>query len=146
MSSGSVDSPSGDSISSPELPEAAVISLCSLAVARGSSLTLWHGLDQQVDTTPERQLQLSPDRPAIIGRSEGHEVHYMDPSYRATRLVPGTGQNIMHSGGDGSDMFVSRGHFMLRASGRGVLLVKGAIHSIPRFYAAFAIGILRIGL
>lgn len=125
MSSDSAEAPSGDSITSPIVPDAGPISHCRLAVACGSSVTLWHGLDLAADTSPEYKLRLSPDRPAIIGRSEGHAIAYLDPSYRATRLVPGTGQNIMRMNGDGSDMYVSRGHFMLRAAGRGVLLVNG---------------------
>jgi hypothetical protein len=129
MPSSPVDAHSGNSNKSPELPDAGPISPCGIAVASGSGVTLWHGLDLEADTSPQRKLQLSPDRPAIVGRSEGHhEIPYLDPSYRATRLVPGTGQNIMRSGGDGSDLFVSRGHFMLRAAGSGVLLVNG----VPR--------------
>jgi len=128
MSSGSVEAQAGDSINRPETPDAGPISHCGIAVASGSGVTLWHGRDLEAGTCRERKLQLSPDRPAIIGRSEGHEISYLDPSYRATRLVPGTGQNIMRSGGDGSDLYVSRGHFMLRAAGRGVLLVNG----VPR--------------
>jgi hypothetical protein len=123
-----VEAPSGDSITSPTVPDAGPISHCRLAVTCGSSVTLWHGLDVEADTSPQCKLQLSPDRPAIIGRSEGHEIKYLDPSYRATRLVPGTGQNIMRSEGEGCDRYVSRGHFMLRAAGRGVLLVNG----VPR--------------
>jgi hypothetical protein len=128
MSAGRLDSLSDGSINAPAAPEGGDSSRFSVALESGSSVTLWHGLDLEADTSPEHKLQLSPDRPAIIGRSEGHAVHYLDPSYRPTRRIPGTGQNIMHSGGGGSDLFVSRGHFMLRAIGRGVLLVNG----VPR--------------
>jgi hypothetical protein len=116
MSSELVDSLSNDSINGPLSPQSGSSSLCRLGVARGSGVTLWHGQDFDAGTAPECRVQLAPDRPAIIGRSEGHPIHYLDPSYRPTRLMPGTGQNIMRSGGDGPDEFVSRGHFMLRAA------------------------------
>jgi hypothetical protein len=68
MSADSVDPLSGDSFHSPEVPDAGLISHCHVAVARGSGVTVWHGLDLEADTSPERKLRLSPDRPAIIGR------------------------------------------------------------------------------
>ena len=114
-----------DLISDAELPESEFFANCSVSVHPGSGLTLWHGSELDVDTSPQCKLRLSPDRPAIIGRFEGKEVHYLDPSYRATRLVPGTGQNIMRWDGHGIDQCVSRAHFMLRAASRGVLIVNG---------------------
>ena len=128
MSSGPVDSLRGGSFDDSSASPSGSSSHCRLGVARGSGVTLWHDTGVASDTDPECQVQIAPDRPAIIGRSEGRPIYYLDPSYTPTRLVPGTGQNIMHSGGGGSDLFVSRGHFMLRAAARGVLLVNG----VPR--------------
>jgi hypothetical protein len=112
----------------PEEPQVAVFAVCSLKITGDTCVTLWHGVDCEAGTTPECKLRLSPDRPAIIGRAEGHQVHYLDPAFRPTRLVPGSGQNIMQAEGHGSNMYVSRGHFMLRTAGRGVMLVNG----VPR--------------
>jgi len=100
----------------------------SLTVAKGDCVTLWCGADVELDTFPECKVRIAPDRPAVVGRSEGHAVPYLDPRYRPTRLVPGSGQDIMRSGGGGFDRCVSRGHFMLMAAARGILLVNG----VPR--------------
>src|SRR5262245_14832544 len=113
MSSGPVDSLPDGSLDDLAASPSGSSSLCRLGVARGSGVTLWHDTEVAADTDPECKVQIAPDRPAIIGRSEGRPIHYLDPAYRPTRLIPGTGQNIMNSGGDGSDLFVSRGHFML---------------------------------
>lgn len=129
MSSDSVDARPDDLIGSAEVPDAGTFAVCCLTVSRGHCVTLWHGDGLvQTDESPQCKLRLSPDQPAVIGRFEGHQVFYLDPSYRPTRLVPGTGQDIMQSEGHGRDRCVSRAHFMLRAIGRGILLVNG----VPR--------------
>ena len=128
MSSESIGGQPEGLIAGAEDPHAPRSAVCRLKVSGDTCVTLWHGVDCEAGTTPECKLQLSPERPAIIGRAEGHQVHYLDPAFRPTRLVPGTGQNIMQSAGHGSDLYVSRGHFMLRAACHGVLLVNG----VPR--------------
>ena len=128
MSFDSIDAPSGEFIAHALVLNTAIFATCSLTVARGAGVTLWHGADVAADTSQHCQLRLAPDRPAIIGRSNGYKVPYLDPSYQATQLVPGTGQNIMREDGHGRDGGVSRAHFMLRAASRGVLLVNG----VPR--------------
>jgi hypothetical protein len=99
-----------------------------LRVTPGSSLTLWSVADPAHATDLEFQVQIAPDRPAIVGRSNGYEVPYLDPAYRPTRIVPGTGQTVMLEDGHGRDIVVSRGHFMLRAHAGGILFVNG----VPR--------------
>jgi hypothetical protein len=74
------------------------------------------------------KLQIEPDRPLIIGRAEGGQVPYLDPAYRPTTVLPGTGQTVLQHGGEGADVVVSRGHFMIRAAAGGLLLVNG----VPR--------------
>jgi hypothetical protein len=69
-----------------------------------------------------------PDSPVVVGRSNGWSPEYLDPAYRPTRIVPGTGQAVLHSGGYGTDNCVSRAHFMLRGVRGGILLVNG----VPR--------------
>jgi hypothetical protein len=73
-------------------------------------------------------MQLAPDRPVIVGRQEGRRIEYLDPSYRPTQLVPDTGQSVLLCGGGGDDVYVSRGHFMLRGVAGGVVLTNG----VPR--------------
>src|SRR5262245_44479614 len=86
LSSKPVDSPSDGSVNGPAAPPTEFSSCCHIGVARGSGITLWHGVDHEAGTEPECKVQLSPDRPAIIGRSEGREIYYLDPTYRPTRL------------------------------------------------------------
>ena len=104
------------------------ISAGSLSVLSGRGVTLWGTSAKGPDTQPEPELQLAPDRPVIIGRFEGRDVPYLDPAYLPTTVMPGTGQSILRSGGQGQDISVSRGHFMLRATAGGILLVNG----VPR--------------
>jgi hypothetical protein len=104
------------------------ISSAGLRVTPGSSLTLWSVSDPAHATDVEFQVRISPDRPVIVGRAEGHAVPYLDPAYRATRVVPGTGQCVLQQDGHGSDICVSRGHFMLRAHPGGVVFVNGVPH------------------
>jgi hypothetical protein len=51
----------------------------------------------------------------------------MDPHYRSTRIGP-DGQSVLTHGSQGTDICVSRGHFMLRSSSGGILFVNG----VPR--------------
>jgi hypothetical protein len=110
------------------LPAEAPASSVSLSFSPGSSLTLWSAARPSHDTATECRLEVAPDRPVIVGRAEGHEVPYLDPAYRPTRVVPGTGQTVLQEDGRGGDVTVSRGHFMLRAHPGGVLFVNG----VPR--------------
>ena len=100
----------------------------SLYFSPGSSVTLWSVARPSGDTATECRLEIDPARPVVIGRAEGHEVPYLDPAYRATRVVPGTEQSVVLHGGADRDEYVSRGHFMLRADPAGVVLVNG----VPR--------------
>ena len=100
----------------------------SISVLSGCELTVWSSVHLGRDGRPRYELRLTPDRPVVVGRGNGHTPHYLDPVYRPTRIVPGTGQDILHSGGQGRDRYVSRGHFMLRAIGGGILFVNG----VPR--------------
>jgi hypothetical protein len=77
------------------------------------------------DTILKCELRIEPDKPAVIGRCESHDVPYLEAGFWPTTLIPGTGQTILVSSGNGRDNFVSRAHFMLRAVAGGVLLVNG---------------------
>jgi hypothetical protein len=100
----------------------------SISVLSGPEITVWSSPDPGHDARPESELRLTPDCPVVVGRSDGGLPPYLDPTYRPTRIVPGTGQHILHSGGWGSDNYVSRGHFTLRAIRGGILFVNG----VPR--------------
>jgi hypothetical protein len=91
-----------------------------------TALCVW-GSHEAADSEPggKVQLQLDPDCPVVIGRAEGHYVPYLDPSFRATRVLPGTEQSVMRSGGGDRDVLVSRAHFMLRGDARGIMLTNG---------------------
>lgn len=64
----------------------------------------------------------------IVGRQEGRKLDYLDPAYRPTQVVPDTGQSVLLSEGKGDDIYVSRGHFMLRGAAGGVVFTNG----VPR--------------
>lgn len=100
----------------------------SIVVLSGGELTVWSSVCLGKDQRPEYQLRLEPDQPVVVGRSDGQAPDYLDEAYRPTRMVPGTDQSVLHSDGHGSDMYVSRGHFMLRATDGGILFVNG----VPR--------------
>lgn len=100
----------------------------SLVILSGGEVTVWSTIFPDRDGRPEYALRLTPDRPVVVGRSEGGAPEYLDPAYQPTRIVPGTGQGVLHSCGMGSDLFVSRGHFTLHAIVGGILFVNG----VPR--------------
>src|SRR5262245_47260257 len=88
-----------------------------------------------------RKLVDDPEPPGFRTRAAGHPVlsagrpeldrsgePYLDPSYRSMTVLPGTGQTVLQHGGEGTDVVVSRGHFMIRAAAGGLLLVNGVPH------------------
>jgi hypothetical protein len=99
-----------------------------ISVVSGSPLTTWSSLPLTARSQTEYAIQLMPDSPVVVGRSHGHVPPYLDPAYRPTSIVPGTGQAVLHSGGYGKDNCVSRAHFMLLGVSRGILFVNG----VPR--------------
>src|SRR5437588_6050308 len=125
------DRPLGETVRIPDPPldgDEGPSSVGGLSVLSGEGVTLWGTPGSSQDTQPQPELQLAPDRPVIIGRFEGREVPYLDPAYLPTAVMPGTGQRILRSGGQGHDLAVSRGHFMLRATAGGIVLING----VPR--------------
>jgi hypothetical protein len=102
-------------------------SCVSLTWTPGSCATMW-ATEVARDTDVEFQVRIRPDRPVVIGRAEGHDVPYLDPAYKATRVLPGTRQSVMKQDGHDGDITVSRGHFMLRADPGGIVFVNG----VPR--------------
>ncbi|HYT88833.1 MAG TPA: hypothetical protein VEL76_09005 [Gemmataceae bacterium] len=96
----------------------------------GGGLTLWCDPGTTMVESPqsEIQLQLQPGKPVVIGRQQGGRVPYLDPAYTPTRVLPDTNRSVLTMAGDGKDITVSRGHFLLRATAEGLLLLNG----VPR--------------
>jgi hypothetical protein len=104
------------------------------SVEQGSSASVWILFgpplaigDSVLDLSsrPVLDLFLEPGQSAVIGRAHGCEVPYLDPAYRPTSLVPGTGETILRGEGDRRDLYVSRGHFTLSAHPAGLSLING---------------------
>src|SRR5205807_2293126 len=98
----------------------------TILVESGATITLWSGATTAAETAAQTTLQIERNHHVVIGRQEGGEIEYLDPRCRPTRMVPVTGQPVLKQ--HESDLWVSRGHFMLRAASRGLLLVNG----VPR--------------
>ena len=99
-------------------------SSCVFEVLSGPGISLWMAGNHGQQTRKDLQLKIAPNQPVIIGRAEGGKVPYLDPAYRSTTIVPGSGDTILR-GDDARDITVSRAHFMLRSFARGILLVNG---------------------
>jgi hypothetical protein len=99
-----------------------------ISVLSGSPLTAWSSLDLTARSQTEYAIRLMPDSPVVVGRYHGVVPPYLDPAYRPTSIVPGSGQPVLHSGGYGTDIRVSRAHFMLLGVTRGIVFVNG----VPR--------------
>ena len=99
-----------------------------ISVLSGSPLTAWSSLALTATSRTEYAIRLMPDSPVVVGRCDGFAPPYLDPLYRPTRIVPGTGQAVVQSGRYGLDVHVSRAHFMLVGVSRGILFVNG----VPR--------------
>jgi hypothetical protein len=99
-----------------------------ISVLSGSPLTTWSSLPLSACSQTEYAIRLMPDSPVVVGRYHGLVPPYLHPAYRPTRIVPGTGQAVLHSAGYGTDIRVSRAHFMLLGVSRGILFVNG----VPR--------------
>jgi hypothetical protein len=95
----------------------------------GPTLDLWSTTPTtEGETKSELVLQLQADEVVVIGRQEGGQIEYLDPSYRPTQMLPNSNERVVTSFGRGSDLCVSRGHFMLRGAVQGILFVNG----VPR--------------
>lgn len=115
-------------LDAPAFPvEEASNTLCEFSLLSGPAVTIWSSSSPRGSIQPNYRLSLQPDRPVIIGRSEGYPVPYLDPAYQATAVMPGSGQRVL-TGAKHHDCSVSRGHFMLRGAGGGILLVNGVPH------------------
>jgi hypothetical protein len=99
-----------------------------ISVLSGGPLTTWSSPPLTARSQTEFTIRLLPDSPVVVGRYHGRVPPYLDPAYRPTRIVPGTGQAVLHSGGYGTDNRVSRAHFMLLGLSHGILFVNG----VPR--------------
>lgn len=104
----------------------------SLSIVGGPEVHVWSapGTVTEGSTQGELRLQLQPNQPIVIGRQQGGHIEYLDPQYQPTPMMPDSFRSILTSSdkNDKHDMAVSRGHFMLKGSPLGILLVNG----VPR--------------
>jgi hypothetical protein len=110
----------------PRVPEFVRESIAEITVT-GGGLTLWGSAETAPEVGLKTKVRLDPQAPLIVGRQEGGEIPYMDPSYRSTQIGP-DGHCVLTHCGQGRDICVSRGHFMLRGSAQGIAFVNG----VPR--------------
>jgi hypothetical protein len=99
---------------------------CSSVTLYSTGTCVW----SQFEMTPSPEglgARLRPGCPLVIGRQEGGAIEYLDPNYRPTQLAPDSSRTILSGNGE-KDIFVSRGHFMLSADPRGVLLTNAVPH------------------
>lgn len=120
----------------PALPEIAPLpretassASLSVTVVDGAPLSMWSTAPAtEGKTKGELSVQLQPDQSVVIGRQEGGRIEYLDPSYQPTQMLPHLSERVVATVDRGSDIGVSRGHFMLRGSAAGILFVNG----VPR--------------
>jgi hypothetical protein len=89
----------------------------------GGTLSMWSA-GTFTETEGEHVLQLAPGQLVVIGRQQGGRLKYLDPSFVPTQLVPDSDQTVLTDNPQ-QDNWVSRGHFSLRGSAQGVVLVNG---------------------
>jgi hypothetical protein len=100
-----------------------------VSIVEGPTVNLWSiATAMEGRTEGELKLQLQPGQSVVIGRQEGGEIEYLDPRYQPTRMVPNSTRPVVTSLRNGTDVCVSRGHFMLKGSLHGILLLNG----VPR--------------
>ena len=102
----------------------------SVSIVEGPPLSLWSLPTMIMDgeTKAQLSLQLQPDQAVVIGRQEGGQIEYLDPRYQPTQMLPNSIRRVVTSLDRGRDACVSRGHFMLKRSLHGIVLVNG----VPR--------------
>jgi hypothetical protein len=124
-------------IECPPLPEIAPLphddlagcTSLSVSIVEGAALNLWSiATATEGKTKEELKLQLQPDQSVVIGRQEGGEIEYLDPRYQPTQMLPNSSQRVITSVSKGNNVSVSRGHFMLKSSIHGIMLLNG----VPR--------------
>src|SRR5262245_12162551 len=105
----------------PSAPDQDPITLCGLSMS-GGGLTLWSASDTlHPDTDTNYQLALRPDERVVVGRQQGGDLEYLDPSCRPTQLLPNTFHSVLTQR-PLEDSYVSRGHFTLLGVPHGLVL------------------------
>lgn len=71
-------------------------------------------------------LELAPQKVLVIGRQEGGKLEYLDPAFESTQIIPNSDQRVVGTCGDAKkDNWVSRGHFTLKGSSKGIIFLNG---------------------
>jgi hypothetical protein len=101
----------------------------SISIVEGPTVNLWsNAAATEGKTKEELTLQLQPDQTVVIGRQEGGRIEYLDARYQPTQMLPNSSRRVVTSLDRGTDICVSRGHFMVKGSLHGILFVNG----VPR--------------
>lgn len=101
----------------------------SVTIVEGPTVNLWSiATATEGETEGELKLQFQPDQSVVIGRQEGGQIEYLDARYQPTQMLPNSSRRVVTSLNRETDECVSRGHFMLKGSLRGILLLNG----VPR--------------
>ena len=101
----------------------------SISIVEGPAINLWSTMVAAEEMTKnELTLQLQPDQSVVIGRQEGGQIEYLDPRYHPTQMLPNSTRRVVTTVDKGTDLCVSRGHFVLRGAVQGILFVNG----VPR--------------
>jgi len=104
-------------------------SFLSMSIVDGPTVKFWSTATGTTrETEGELKLQLQPEQSVVIGRQEGGQIEYLDPSYQPTQLLPNSSRRVVTSLNTEINGCVSRGHFMLKGSVRGIVLLNG----VPR--------------
>jgi hypothetical protein len=106
----------------PRLDEAVSDSISFSLSCCGATISSWSNT-LVLKTAGEYSMQLVPGQSVVIGRQNGGALAYLDDSYVPTPIVPNTGQSVLAN--SQKDIYVSRGHFMLRGSAQGIVLING---------------------
>jgi len=100
----------------------------TLSIVGRSGLSVWSLKETSVPDKTKAQVQLclQPGSIAVIGKQQGGHIEYLDSRYVPTPLLPDSSGSILTL--SEMDQYVSRGHFMLKRTSLGTVLVNG----VPR--------------
>ena len=111
------------------LPNEGGISSLGVSIIEGPTLSVWsETMVSHGETLGDYVLKLQPEQAVVVGRQNGGRIEYLDPNYHPTHMVPNSDQCVLTGHGHGRDNYVSRGHFTLKGSVHGVVLING----VPR--------------
>ncbi|MCI0642835.1 MAG: hypothetical protein L0Y70_27450 [Gemmataceae bacterium] len=103
------------------------VSSGSLTVESGPELCVWSTATTWTEANGDTAVAIPENQHIVIGRQHGGEIEYLDPAFAPTPIYSRDGESILRSDNQWN-LYVSRGHFMLRGHACGLVLVNG----VPR--------------